>query len=132
VKPARLVVLACLALLCVLAGTVGGWRLATSRNAERVDRIIAMQWGDGRYGPAFYGAQVYLVPAGKGYDVEARVRIGRGNDSFHELGKIGHVPTAEEAVRRFGRIEWRPDGLHIGDGASFPVFLERARLESHR
>ncbi len=88
--------------------------------------------GDGRYGPAFYGAQVYLLPADGEYEVRARVMLGRGNDYFHDLGPLGRVATPEEAVGRFGTIQWRPDGLHIGDGQTFPVFLERARLEAHR
>jgi hypothetical protein len=125
-------VLFSLALLCALASFVGGWLLAHHNDAERIDRVVAMQWGDGRYGPAFYGAQVYLVPTDKEYDVHARVWIGRGNDYFHELGKIGHAPTAADAVARFGVIEWRPDGLYVGGGRDFPVFLARARLESHR
>ncbi len=121
-----------LAVLCALAGFVGGWSLASNRSAERIDRVVAMQWGDGRYGPAFYGAHVYLLPSGKEYEVRARVFAGRGNDYFHDLGQLGQVATPEEAVKRFGKIEWRTDGLHIGDGQSFPVFLERAKLEAHR
>jgi hypothetical protein len=131
-KNMRAVMIFSLALFCAFAGLVGGWLLASNRTAERIDRVVAMQWGDGRYGRAFYGAQVYLVPVGKEYEVQARVLIGRGNDYFHELGNIGHVPTAAEAVAQFGKIEWRPDGLYIGDGQNFPVFLERSKLESHR
>lgn len=121
-----------LALLGTFAAFASGWMMASSRSAERIDRVVTMAWGDGRYGPAFYGAHVYLLPAGKEYEVHARVLVGRGNDYFHDLGQIGRVATAEEAVQRFGRTEWRPDGLHIGDGQNFPVFLERSRLEAHR
>jgi hypothetical protein len=128
----RTTLLFVLAVVLVLAGFVTGWLMASNRSAERIDRVVAMQWGDGRYGKAFYGAHVYLIPSGNEYEVHARVLAGRGNDYFHELGLLGRVTMPEEAVARFGRIEWRADGLHIGDGQNFPVFLERAKLEAHR
>jgi hypothetical protein len=90
-----------------------------------------MSWGDGTYGPAFYGAYVYLEPITTGYSVQARVYIGRGNDYFHDCGQLGTVQTAPEAVAQWGEISWREDGLHIGTGTN-AYFLARSILEEHR
>ena len=96
-----------------------------------MERVVAMSWDDGKYGPAFYGAHVYLEPMASGRSVRARVFIGRGNDYFHDCGELGRVATDADAVARWGRIEWREDGLHIGTGTNH-YFLARAQLESHR
>ena len=108
-----------------------GWISAAVHFARRVDRIVAMSWGDGRYGPAFYGAQVYLEPLDSGYSVRALVHIGRGNDMFHDFGEIGRAQSDADAVARWGTIDWREDGLHIGSGTN-EYFLPRAKVESHR
>ncbi len=119
------------AVVAVLVGFVVGWVRASSVNATRLDRVVAMSWGDGKYGPAFYGAHVYLVPIASGYSVRARVSIGRGNGYFHDCGELGTVQTDSEAVAQWGAIDWREDGLHIGSGVN-QFFLPRAKLESHR
>jgi hypothetical protein len=112
-------------------GVGAGW-IAAARSAElRAARLVAVSWGDGKYGPAFYGAFVYLVSEGGGYSVRARVALGRGNDSFHECGELGKVRTDEDAVARFGRVVWRNEGLYIGQPGG-EYFLPRAHLERHR
>jgi hypothetical protein len=112
-------------------GVAAGW-VAAARSAElQAARLVAVSWGDGSYGPAFYGAFVYLVSEDDGYSVRARVALGRGNDYFHECGEIGKVPTDEDAVARFGRVVWRTEGLYIGQPGG-EYFLPRAQLESHR
>jgi len=90
-----------------------------------------MRWGDGKNGPSFYGAHVYLESRSSGYSVQARVYIGRGNDYFQDCGELGTVQTDAEAVARWGTIEWREDGLHIGSGTN-QFFLARAKMESGR
>lgn len=119
------------AAVALLAGFVAGWILASSVNATRLERVVAMSWGDGKYGPAFYGAHVYMKPKRSGYSVRALVHIGRGNGGFHDCGELGTVQTDAEAVARWGKIEWRDDGLHIGTGTNH-YFLARAEMESHR
>ena len=90
-----------------------------------------MSWGDGKYGSAFYGAHVYLEPTSNGYSVQARVYIGRGNDYFHDCGELGTAQSDSEAVTKWGKIDWREDGLHIGNSTN-EFFLPRAKLESYR
>ncbi len=112
-------------------GIAVDWTLKYYQHDARVDRIVAMKWVDSKYGPAFYGVQVYLVPIPSGYEVKARVHIGRGNDYFHDCGKLGVVKADSEAVSQWGSIEYRDDGLHIGKG-SIEFFLPKADLENHR
>ena len=119
------------AVVALLVGFIVGWIRASSVGATRLERVVAMSWGNGKYGPSFYGAHVYLEPASSGYSVRARVYIGRGNDYFHDCGELGTAQTDSEAVARWGTIDWREDGLHIGSGTN-QYFLARAKIESHR
>lgn len=112
-------------------GLVAGWLAASSRSESQLDRVIVMSWGDGRYGPAFYGAHVWLEPIENGYSVRARVLLGRGNRSFYDVGELGQTTTDEEAVARWGEVRWRDDGLQLGTGVD-SYFLPRAILENHR
>ena len=119
-----------LTIALLLGAVIGaGGTLAWTRppTEARVDRVVAMAWGDGKYGKAFYGAQVYLEPVSGKYVVSARVHLGRGNDAYYDCGELGLANTADEAVARWGRIEFRADGLHIGD-----YLLSRELLEAHR
>jgi hypothetical protein len=112
---------------CLVAGSIAGFFGAAARNESRVDRIVAMSWGGGRYGEAFYGAHVYLVPVKDGYSVRGRVYIGRGREMYQDCGELGRAATDKEAVKNWGSIDWREDGLHIGD-----YYLPRETLERHR
>ena len=119
------------AAIALLVGFVAGWIRASAASATQLDRVVAMSWGDGKYGSTFYGAHVYLEPVTTGYSVRARVYIGRGNDYFQDCGELGMVQTAAEAVARWGAIDWREDGLHIGTGTN-QYFLARSKMESGR
>lgn len=109
-----------------------GWLLAANKGEQQMERLVAVSWGDGKYGKAFYGAYVFLRPVtGGGYYVMARVQIGRGNPMFHDCDALGYVADPKEAVAKWGKIDWQEDGLHIGTGTN-AYFLPRAKLESHR
>lgn len=115
----------------LFAGFIAGWMQADNASTTRLDRVVAMSWGDGKHEPSYYGAHVYLEPAGSGYSVRARVYIGRGTGYFQDCGELGMAQTADEAVVRWGTIDWREDGLHIGNGTN-QFFLAKAILENHR
>jgi hypothetical protein len=117
--------------VALLVGYLVGAVVEGNASRKELGRLVAVSWGDGKYGPAFYGAHVYLEPVTSGYSVRARVYVGRGNDYFHDCGELGRVQTDAEAVARWGTIEWREDGLHIGRGTNH-YFLPKAKLESHR
>jgi hypothetical protein len=136
-RPRRSIAFAITALPFVAAlwaGSVAStyaWTVPQDSSGDNVEQIVAMRWGDGKYGQAFYGAQVYLQPSDGEYVVRARVHIGRGNGYFHDCGPIGRTKTAEEAVGKWSAIEFRDDGLHIGVGPD-AYFLRRDELERHR
>ena len=121
-----------IALICLIIGYALGWISPRINGDEAVQRIVAMSWGDGRYGKAFYGAEVYLEPAANGYSVRGRVWIAHGGDYYHDLGQLGTVTTPAEAVARWGSIQWSDTGLTIGPGNPNPFVFTRAQLESHR
>src|SRR5687767_2483464 len=115
--------------IAAIAGALGfalGWTMANNRNETLLNRVVAFSWGDGKHGKGFYGAQVYLDgdPDSFGYLVRARVHLGRGNDYFHDCGILGKAHAPEDAVEQWGKIEWREDGLHIGNGTNH-FFLPR-------
>jgi hypothetical protein len=122
--------------LAAFFGFVGGWLTARIPSSGRIDRVVAMGWGDGSPGRPSYGAHVYLEPLdeGGGYSVRARVYIGRGAAIvayFHDMGEIGKAVTDAEAVARWGTITWRADGVQLGTGPD-AAFLAREQLERGR
>jgi hypothetical protein len=117
-----------------VVGSVG----ERDRAAADLDDTIAMSWGDGRYGKAFYGMRVFLEPgelasaSGPTVSVRAEVRIGRGNGMRYDAGPIGVASSRADAVARFGTITWREDGVHVGSPGHDEYMLERTRVEAHR
>ncbi len=118
-------------LIGIAVGLFYGGFKARERTEQLTHSLVAVSWGDGKYGKAFYGAYVLLEPVAGDYSVKAFVNIGRGNGMFHGCGELGRVATAEEAVAKWGKIDWQDDGLHIGTGTN-AYFLPRAKLEAHR
>ena len=112
---------------CLFLGFAGGCWLFSHDRSGNVGDVVAMAWGDGKYGESFYGAQVYVVPAGPRFTVRARVHIGHGNAMFQDCGVLGTEDTFAEAARKWGHVDWQPDGLHIGN-----YFLPRSQVEAHR
>ncbi len=44
-------------------GYVVHWGTTRDRESDAIQRVVAKSWGDGKYGKAFYGAEVYVLPA---------------------------------------------------------------------
>src|SRR5881397_3104249 len=89
--------LVAVAFLTALAGFVAGWTVMATKSLVRLNRVVAVSWGDATNAKAFYGAYVYLHPKDPGYSVRARVYLGRGNNNlFHYCGELGLVRTDAE------------------------------------
>ncbi len=103
--------------------------------AERMERLIAVSWGDSDTQKAFYGAYVYYEPEPGGkLKVLLAVRIDRSTaDSGyqHEPREIGWANSPEEAVAKWGTVGWSAAGLTLGAGADAYLFT-RTELERHR
>lgn len=120
------------AITALVIGVAVGWLTGVNFAGKTVERMVAFEWRQPS-GPG-YGAHVYLVPLGKGFSVRAKVHVGRSGpfmEYIHDCGELGRVATADEAVERWGFIEWKNDGLHLGSGKDH-FFLERSQLERHR
>ena len=118
-------------LLGMILGTIVTFIVQILSMENPIDKSIAVSWGDGKYGKAFYGVEVYLEKAETDCVVKARIHIGHGNDYFHDCGEIGRVKNNVEAVDRFGIITWRPEGVKIGNGSN-SYFIARRGFENHR
>lgn len=116
----------------LLAGGGISWIVLSPADTAFVGKTVTVRWGDGRYGPAFYGAWVYAEPSKGGLSVRLRIQIGPNNPVWHDSGELGWVSTHEAAVREWGTIAWREEGLYVGSGGPCDYFLPRKRLESHR
>jgi hypothetical protein len=117
-----------IALLAVPAAFLAGLGLAYRAEAAPAGRTVAMAWGGGRYGEAFYGAHVYVEEGDE--SVRAVVYISRPDRIMyyaHDCGEIGRAKDWAEAVARFGTVRWSAGGLRVGD-----YFLPRDTLENHR
>ena len=123
---------AILYLSLIAAGALVGWgvnRMMWPHDTSFVGRTVTVSWGDGKYGPAFYGAWVHTEPSGRGFSVHLWVCIGPGNPMWYDVGELGWVPTHADAVRDWGKVTWREEGLYVGTG---DYFVPRTKIESHR
>ncbi len=114
--------------ICCIFGFTAGF-LSSPNESEN---LLTVSWGDGKYGKAFYGAQVFAYPETGKYRVEARVAIGHGNGYYHNCGVIGRVATWAEAKDKYGNITWTPSGLNIGSSNKVEYHLSREIVENHR
>ena len=91
-------------------------------------RLIAVSWGDGAY--------VYLgEEKDDRVEVKAKIQIGRGTlwtNATYDLGVIGTAQDPIDAVKRWGTLAWKPDGLEIGGEAGKPYLVPRQEFERHR
>jgi hypothetical protein len=112
--------------------SIFGFTVGYFSSPNESNSLLTVSWGDGKYGKAFYGAQVFAYPEAGKYRVEARVTIGQGNPYYHDIGVLGRVATWLEARDKYGTITWTPAGLNIGSSNRVEYYLPRAKLENHR
>jgi len=97
-------------------------------------RLIAVSWGNGPAGPAFYGAYVEAIPRGDVFDNTLTIYIDRpGVWMRHRMAPIalGQTHDEIESVARFGQLEWNETGLTIGNGPQSRR-IARSTIENHR
>jgi hypothetical protein len=135
-KTLVIAVVVLLALGSSLAAAYMAWSWNDLRQrAEQLEQLVAVSWGDGRYGPAFYGAYVYYEPRPDGQlDVKLSVRIGRATlftRYEHDPRTLGVARDSDDAVARWSLITWTDAGLIVGAGSDAHRF-PRNELERHR
>jgi hypothetical protein len=105
------------------------------RAAARMDNLVAVSWGDGKYGKALYGAYVFYEPKDGQLAVKLSVRIDRGSfwsQYAHDTRTLGIVRDPVEAVAIWGVVTWTEEGLKIGTPPGPTHLFPRNELEQHR
>ena len=127
---------AALAVVTLLLLGVAGL-LVYRANSMRLDyqTLIALSWGNSRYGPALLRAEIHATPLpGQQQQVSARVYIDRpGFWLSTEPAPIvlGKAKGHEDAVAQWGTIQWGPEGGRFGQGPQ-AVLLPQSVLDQHR
>jgi hypothetical protein len=93
--------------------------LTVIANSQRLEYAVAIRCDEMQSNAAQGQAHVYLKPGGDSKEVEVQlaVHFGRGWRIYGPR-TLGWVRTKEEAVARWGQIEWRVDGLYVGTGTN--------------
>lgn len=105
------------------------------RVATRLDKLVAVSWGDGKFGQALYGAYVFYEEKDGQLVVKLSVRIDRGSfwgQYAHDVRTLGIVKDPVEAVTRWGALSWSDQGLRVGSPSGPTYLFPRAELEQHR
>jgi hypothetical protein len=105
------------------------------RAAIQLDHLVAVSWGDGKYGRALYGAYVFYEERDSQVLVKLSVRIDRGSfwsQYAHDTRTLGTAKDAADAVAQWGTITWSAEGLKVGSPPGPTHLFPRAELESHR
>jgi hypothetical protein len=105
------------------------------RVAMQLDHLVAVSWGDGKYGKALYGAYVFYEEKDSQMLVKLSVRIDRGSfwsQYAHDTRTLGTAKDAADAVAQWGTITWSAEGLEVGSPPGPTHLFPRADLESHR
>ncbi len=106
-----------IALVCLMIGYGTGAVLTERKKMVTLEHSVTLRWSDGVFDDPPLGAHVFLEPHMDGKSVRLRVYIGRSQPQFYMPGRIGEIDvvrTAEDAAKKWGQIEWRSDGLHVG------------------
>ena len=91
---------------------------------RRFESAVALRWDDTQSNVAQAQAHVYLEAGSHEKEVRLAVYFGRERKWIYGPRTLGWVQTREEAVVRWGQIEWRADGLYVGTGTN-QFFLKR-------
>jgi hypothetical protein len=87
-------------------------------NSQRIERAVAIRCDETQSNAAQGQAHVYLKPGGDTKEVEVKLAVYFGREWIYGPRTLGWVQTKEEAVARWGQIEWRVDGLYVGTGTN--------------
>ena len=120
-------------LVCLMIGYGTGTVLTERKKMVTLENSITLKWSDGIFDDPVLAAHVFLEPHMNGKSVRLRVYISRDRPQFYMPGQIGEIDvvhTPEEAVQKWGNIEWREDGLHVGvEGNHTRLHVPHADIE---
>lgn len=131
--PKKLPEFVLVALVCLMIGYGTGSVLTERKKMVTLEHSVTLLWSDGEFDEPALGAHVFLESHMDGKSVRLRVYIGRRQPKFFMPGRIGEIDvvrTPEEAAAKWSKIEWRPDGLHLGvDGNRTRRFISHEDIK---
>ncbi len=98
---------------------------------------VVLQWADAHHNDhtdgykQFYGGHIYTVKRSNGLDVYCEIHIG-SPDYNHDCGHLGRVEDLKTARTLWGRMEWTPDAMIVGDLSDRGISVSRAEFQAHR
>ncbi len=93
--------------------------------------VIVSRSPDWKYHTGFYVAVVTATQKDDlTYDVECKIHIGSVN--YFEMIELGQVDTFEEALDKWGHLEWTDNALIIGKDEPYQRIISREQIEKHR
>ena len=105
-------------------GYAVGLYTAVVRDFRRIERLVALRSDYTQTNGPQAQAIVYLQPGSDDKEVMMTLYFGRDRRWQYGARTLDWVQTREEAVVKWGQIEWRADGLHVGSGTN-QFFLAR-------
>jgi len=114
----------------VLLGLVIGWWLTSASHSRKSAEIVATQrtfFANSRY--TNFIASVVAEPRTNGYAVTVELERKESRGTGHRTFDLGHVASFEEATKKWGFIDWREDGLHVGRDSN-EFFMPQKELET--
>ena len=112
---------------------VAGWTLAGRASAERNSKVLVMQ--QRLINVPFYSnsvparASVILGPTSNGYAGTLEIQFKTEDGTGYKTEALGLAESYQDAVERWGFMDWREDGVHVGKGSN-SVFMSKRDLES--
>ena len=120
--PRRYLVVSGLVLFSFAAGWYFASRSATERHARTLAMVRTMVQAHARNStntvpiPAL--ASVMLTEAQGGYDAQLEFEVAYESGTGYSARELGKAASFEDALHRWGFMEWREDGLHVGRGTN--------------
>ena|SRR2546421_1354056 len=117
----------------VMLGLLVGWALTSASNSRRFSRVIAMQrslFAHRLHTNGLPAAASVVVEQGtNGIGVKIELEMTSPYGTGYRTIDLGRAASLEEVTGKWGFMDWREDGLHVGRGTN-EFFLPREELES--
>src|SRR5262245_31667681 len=111
----------------IALGFAAGLYTAVIGDSRRLERAVGLRWDDTQGNVARAQAHVYLEPKSREKEVMFAFYFARDRRWIYGPRTLGWAQTKEEAVAKWGQIEWRVEGLYVGAGTN-RFFLSRDQL----
>jgi hypothetical protein len=116
----------------LLISFAAGWFVAYRSSSHRQSRILVMSRSflnvSGYTNPAPALASVVVDAVDDRLRARVELEVTTDYGTGYTARELGGAVSITEAIQRWGLIEWREDGLHVGRGTN-EFFMKKAELE---